>query len=101
MISPILISVDIFQERYKTPSSIFFTEQIKSIDGSVVSTTTVYAAKMIGSECILNASEIVSPAFVVNDIAVAGKSNGQSFYNLLNKCETEDDAIAMALNAIV
>lgn len=101
MISPILISVDIFQERYKTPSSIFFTEQIKSIDGSVVSTTTVYAAKMIGSECILNASEIINPVTIIDYVAVSNGSNQQVFYSLENKCETEDDAIALALNAIV
>ena len=96
--TPTLVSLDIFQERYKTQSSMFFTEQIKSIDESVVSVTTVYAAKMIGSECVLNTTEIINPTSIVNNVAVAANS---TLYSLQNKCNTDDDAIALALNAIV
>ncbi len=99
--TPILVSLDIFQARYKTASSMFFTEQIKSIGESVVSVTTVYAAKMIGIECVVNSTEIVSSTTVVDDTAVADESNNPMFYSLENKCGTDDDAIAMALNAIV
>lgn len=99
--TPILVSLDIFQTRYKTPSSMFFTEQIKSIGGAVVSVTSIYAAKMIGLECVLNATEIISSATVIDDAAIADESNRLIFYSLQNKCETDDDAIARALNAIV
>lgn len=99
--NPTTVSIDVFKAQYKTASSMFFTEQIKSVEGSVVSVTTVYAAKMVGSECVLNMTEITNLASIVDDVAVADKSNDQAFYNLLNKCETEDDAIAMALNAVV
>ena len=99
--TPVLISLGIFKSRYKNTVNMFFTEQIKSIDESVVSVTTVYAAKMIGSECILNATEIINPVTIIDYVAVSNGSNQQVFYSLENKCETEDDAIALALNAIV
>lgn len=98
--TPILVSLDIFQARYKTASSMFFTEQIKSIDESVVGVITVYAAKIIDSECVLNSTEIINSTTVVDGAAIADESNHSIFYSLENKCETDDDAIAMALNAV-
>lgn len=70
------------------PLNTFFLEQGKWIADKTVTVITMFCAKSIGSEIVVSRCEYE-------------KQTEDNFAAIENKCETEDDAIAMALNAIV
>jgi len=69
-------------------SNTFFTEQGKWVTDKTVTIITMFCAKSIGSEIVVSRCEYEKQA-------------EDNFALIENKCETEDDAIALALNAIV
>ena len=81
------VSKDIFALTNKDISKVFAVSNIKSIDGEVVDVVELYAAKQYGSDVIVQTVEL--------------RDDSSTLYNSENIVATNDDAIAMALNAIV
>ena len=67
-------------------AKVFYTEQGQWIDDKTEAVVIAYHAKSLGSEIVLSRCECK-----VGDLDLLSA----------NKCNTDDDAIAMALNAIV
>lgn len=82
------VSPAVFASTNKDKSKVFAVSNIKSIDGVVVNVVNLYAAKQYGTDVI------------VQTIELHGDSSS-TLYSLKNIVESEDDAIAMVLNAIV
>ena len=81
------VSKDIFALTNKDISKVFAVSNIKSIDGEVVDVVELYAAKQYGSDVIVQTVEL--------------RDDSSTLYNSENIVATNDDAITMALNAIV
>ena len=82
------VGVDVFKKTQK-PSSVFFVERQVWIDGTgTVETVIAYSAKSAGSDVVLSKCE-------------CDKKQIKTFVLSDNACDTDDDAIAMVLNAIV
>ncbi len=82
------VSPAVFASTNKDKSKVFAVSNIKSIDGVVVNVVNLYAAKQYGSDVIVQTTEL------------QGVENS-TMYDAKNIVESEDDAIAMVLNAIV
>ena len=83
-----LVSPAVFASTNKDKSKVFAVSNIKSIDGVVVNVVNLYAAKQYGSDVI------------VQTIELQGVENS-TMYDAKNIVQSDDDAIAMVLNAIV
>ena len=82
------VSPAVFASTNKDKSKVFAVSNIKSIDGVVVNVVNLYAAKQYGSDVI------------VQTIELQGVENS-TMYDAKNIVQSDDDAIAMVLNAIV
>lgn len=79
------ISVDVAKTCFEK-SKVFYTKQGEWNNGATVDVIVAYHAKSVGSEIVLSRCECK-----VDDLDLLAE----------NKCQSDDDAIAMALNAIV
>lgn len=82
------VSSDVFASTNKDKSKVFAISNIKSIDGEVVGVISLYAAKQYGADVIVQTTELHD-------------DRESTIYDVKNIVQSEDDAIAMALNAIV
>jgi len=82
------VSPAVFASTNKDKSKVFAVSNIKSIDGVVVNVVNLYAAKQYGSDVIIQTTEL------------QGVENS-TMYDAKNIVQSDDDAIAMVLNAIV
>jgi len=82
------VSPAVFASTNKDKSKVFAVSNIKSIDGVVVNVVNLYAAKQYGSDVIVQTTEL------------QGVENS-TMYDAKNIVQSDDDAIAMVLNAIV
>jgi len=82
------VSPDVFASTNKDKSKVFAVSNIKSIDGSVVDVVSLYVAKQYGADVIVQTTEL-------QDV------KNSTMYDVKNIVQSDDDAIAMALNAIV
>jgi hypothetical protein len=81
------VSPDVFASTNKDKSKVFAISNIKSINGEVVGVISLYAAKQYGADVIVQTTEL--------------HDSESTIYDVKNIVQSEDDAIAMALNAIV
>lgn len=82
------VSSVVFATTNKDKSTVFAVSNIKSIDGSVVDVINLYAAKQYGADVIVQTTELHD-------------DSESTLYIPQNLLLSDDDAIAMALNAIV
>ena len=82
------VSPDVFAATNSNASKVFAVSNIKSIDGSVVDVINLYAAKQYGADVIVQTTELQGV-------------ESSTMYDAKNIVQSDDDAIALALNAIV